>query len=142
MKEKEFVKYWIDKLKGKELKNFPDDFIDPNSIIEIELPGKTLVLGPELFGSYELLDAVGETLLQIESLAKAKYILYANRLKPRKLKLPTDEVKLSSAVKAYERHLDSLVQSMGNGYRSKFPNGKHFFEISNQVFNSLNLQRY
>ncbi len=142
MIEKEFVKYWIDKLKGKELKNFPDDFIDHNLMIEIDMPGKTLVLGPELFGTYELLDAVGESLIQTESLTKAKYILYANRTRPRKIKLPADEKQLESTVKSYERHLDSIVHEMEREYKSKFPNNKHFFEISNQVFNSLNLQRY
>jgi hypothetical protein len=141
MTEKEFAQYWIDRIKG-ELKSFPDDFIPKNAMCEsIKLPGKILFLNPPFFGSYQITDDSGNPILSTDNHFKAKYILYANRLKPLEIKIPDNELPLYETVRDYEKYLDAFLKEMEKNFKEYFPNSKAFKRISIQVFNSLNLTR-
>lgn len=142
MDEKEFIKFWIEKLKSGMIKNFPDDFIEGAETEEMQMPGKTLVLGPELFGTYEVLDSDKHLFHQAQDIIIAKYLLYSNRSKPTLINLISDPTSREAAVKKYEKHLDDIVMEIVKDFREKIPNSKKFFEASNQIFNMLNLQRY
>lgn len=141
MSEKDFISKWTDKIKS-ELKNFPSDFADLSSSESIDLPAKFLILAPPLFGSYELTDSEGNAYYMTDDLLKAKYILYANRSKPAKLNIPADAGKISDAVKSYEKYLDSLLREVNKDFGKTFPESKNLLSVSNQIFNSLNLQRH
>ena len=140
--EKKFVQNWTEKLENGLLKNFPEMFIENAETKEVKLPGKTLVLGPELFGAYELMDTGNNTHYQAPDVTHAKFILYANRTKPEVLQVPTSESVIEEAVKSYEKHLDDTVRAIVDDYKKCFPMSKNQVEISNQIFVSLNLQRY
>lgn len=140
--EKKFVQNWTQKLENGGLMKFPHMFIDQNSAKEVKLPGKHLVLGPELFGAYELMDTSNNMHYQASDINHAKYILYANRTKPESTILPNSESEIEKAVKSYEKHLDDTVRAIVEDYKKCFPLSKNQVEISNQIFVSLNLQRY
>lgn len=142
MLEKDFVKKWVDKIREGQLKNFPADFIEKVPAKEVDLPGKVLVLGPELFGTYELTDSKGNPFLLTTNFNRVKYFLYANRTTPLKFLLPDDDKDITNIVKEYEKHLDAIVTMMEKDFKTLFPEAKSFLSVSNQVFSTLNLQRY
>ncbi len=142
MTEKNFVLKQIEFYESGNLKIFPTDFLKSEKCKELQLPCKTLVLGPELFGAYELLDVDKVTQIQASNITEAKYILYANRAKPKKIKIPVDESEVLKVVKEYEKYLDSIVRKIVEDYKSIFPNSNKSMEIANQIFSSLKLKRY
>ncbi|MFC2133556.1 hypothetical protein ACFLTH_02965 [Bacteroidota bacterium] len=141
MKEKEFINNWKTKIGDEMLKSFPDDFIGKVKSETIDLPGKSLTLS-ELFNSYEILDADGNNYFTTDDYVKVKYILYGTRFRPKKLAIPKGDSDLKKAVKEYEKLLDSILREMEKDYKKIFPDAEKFMKVSNQVFNSLNLQRY
>ncbi len=141
MDEKEFKKKWLNKI-ADELKEFPDDFLTNIKTEEINLGGKFLMPGAELFGFYEILDAESNLFMQTGSKIKQKYILYASRNKPDKIKIPADEKNMETVVKNYEQHLFAFLKEMRKDFRKNFHSTKNFNEFSASVFNSLNLHLY
>ena len=140
--EKEFTKEWIEELRSGKLKSFPGDFLSSDELEEINIESKQLVLGSELFGSYELLDSESNVIHQADSLEKAKYLLYASRTKPEKVVIPKTEDEIRSSTKKYENHLDSLLKEFEFSFKGEFPDSKNFLAASNYLFNALNLKRY
>ena len=141
MTEKEFIELWVKKL-GEEIKLFPDDYLAEMIVKNIAMPGKTLLLGQELFGSFEIIDTQGNVFLQVGSLLIAKYYLYANRLRPAEIKIPESEADIEKVVKQYEQFIDAKLVEIEKDYKKQFAGIKNFHQLSNQIFHALNLQRY
>lgn len=139
---KEFEKKWIHKIEKELLKKFPDEFISISDTTTIQMPQKALSIGSEFFGNYEIIDSAGNTIFTFDNYFKVKYILYANRLKPKEILIPNDLAKITSAVKEYERLLDSFLREIERSYKIEFPESKFFEKISANIFSALNLQRY
>ena len=142
MTEKDFAKEWVGKIKEGMLKQFPDDFVTESETESVSLPGKLLIMGPEMFGAYEVTDSSGNPYYQSTDVNRIKYVLYANRNKPVKIDIPKDDSIILNAVKNYEKMLDSIIIEMEKSFKSSFPDSRNFLSVSNSVFNSLNLQRY
>ncbi|MGE5497474.1 MAG: hypothetical protein ACM3Q2_05360 [Syntrophothermus sp.] len=142
MTEKDFVASWIEKLQGGLLPQFPGDYIDGIACSEMALPGKNILLGEELFGSYELIDSEGNSVMVTDSHARAKYVLYSNRVYLNSVKIPEDEQKTADIVKTYEKKIDSLVKDIEKNFKKEFPESKNFLQASNTIFNKLNIKRY
>jgi hypothetical protein len=140
--EKEFISGRAQKIKKEGIKNFPDDFIINLNTEAFELPGKTLVLGQEFFGSHEILTIDGNPFLQLNSYSKAKYIIYSNRLKPKIIRIPAFESDLNLAVSNYESYLDDILKKIKMDYINNFPDGKNSIASANEIFKILNLTRY
>ena len=138
----EFENIWTEKIRTELLKNFPSDFITNSNCESLNMPGKSLVKGPELFGNFEIIDTTGETFTQTDNIYKLKYILYSNRNTPEKIEVPVDENELKSIVKLYEEHIDELIKTVEKNYRQTFQSTKEFHTSSNKIFTSLNLSRY
>ncbi len=138
----EFENTWIEKIKKELLKNFPADFITNINCENLNMPGRPLVKGPELFGNFEIIDTAGETFTQTDNIYKLKYILYSNRNTPKIIEVPVDENELKSIVKLYEEHIDELIKSVEKNFRQIFQSTKEFHTTSNKIFTSLNLSRY
>ena len=137
----EFENKWVQKISDELLKSFPNDFINDETEM-LPLPGKSLLKGTELFGSHEIIDTDGETLLRTDNIDKVKYILYANRKNPTQIKLPQTEQSLNSAVKNYEKHLDEILKIIVRDFKTEFPTSQKFTSVSNKIFQLLNLHRY
>ncbi len=121
MTEKEFISQSVESISSEGIKKFPDDFIQPDECGQLKLPGKALVIGQEFFGAVEILTVDGTPVLQAKDHATAKYIIYANRLKPKFIKIPNEEKKIKTATADYEDYLDSLFKRIEKNYKNEFP---------------------
>lgn len=137
----EFQNIWQRKIEDEILKSFPNDFMGEFDFELIDLPGKPLLKGSELFGNFEIIDTDGEVLLSTDNLYKIKYLLYANRNIPTETKL-VEESKLTSVVKEYEKHLDEIVKMITEDYKKKFPTSDEAASVTNKIFQLLNLHRH
>ena len=142
MKEREFISYWLQNLQQDGIKEFPQDFILGENLTEIILPGKTLILGKEFFGTYEILTVDGDLYLQVQSFYQAKYIIYANKNFPKEIKMPLNENDISTSVLAYENYIDSLIRLIGLDYKKKFTGEKNQQTVINNILRAINLIRY
>lgn len=141
MNTPEFQNTWQLKIESEILKSFPDDFIGEFDFELIDLPGKPLLKGSELFGNFEIIDTDGEVLLSTDNIYKIKYLLYANRNKPQKVKLVAEN-NITSAVKDYEKHLDEIVRMINEDYKKQFPSSDEAVKVSSKIFQLLNLHRH
>jgi len=142
MLEKDFIQKNVKKFQEGILKDFPNDFLSGNSGPELKLPEKALMLGSELFGSYEISDSKGNPFYQSENYQRIKYLLYANRKTPASVVFPEDDKVIEQAVKEYEGFIDSLVADLEKDFKKEFPDSKSFMSVSNQIFGKLNLKRF
>ena len=142
MKEKDFISKWTSSLTEKGIKKFPEAFLVDEVTEEINLPPKTLVIGQEFFGSYEVLTVDGAAVLQAESSYKAKYITYSSRAKIGSVKIPKSEEQVKKLVTQYENYLDSIIKEIETDYKTNFPGEKRGNALTNEVFRILNLNRY
>ncbi|MFC2084779.1 hypothetical protein ACFLS9_06960 [Bacteroidota bacterium] len=142
MTYRNFEKKWIKKIEKELLKKFPDEFIRISDSTKISLPETTLILGNEFFGNYEIMDSNGNSYFKSQDIYDIKYILYANRNTPKSILKPKDHDKLISAVKEYERLLDSILKEMEREFKTVFPGSKIFSRTSGRIFSNLNLHRY
>jgi len=142
MNGKEFISSWVSKLASDGIKIFPADFISlDNNYTEFRLPGKTLLIGEEFFGKYEIITADGNSVLHANNYMQAKFILYANRNTPELLLIPSDEAELKKAIQMYESYLDSIIKDIEIDYKKTFPEEKNSKSIVNEIFRQLNLVR-
>ncbi len=142
MSEKDFINKWTTFLTAEGLKKFPDDFINSFNFDTLEVPRKTLMLGKEFFGGYEVITTDGEAVYQASNLAEAKFIVYSARSRSGKIKLPGDRKLSSSIVQQYENYIDSILSRIDKDYKILFPDQKNFPSLSNEIFKILNLIRY
>jgi len=141
MKIKDFENIWIKKLE-KEIKSFPEQFIQEIKTKRIKMPGKDLIKGSELFGSFEISDLEGKTFFQTDNLYELKYILYSNINKPPRIKVPVNKEDFKNVVKAYEKYLDELLKNIELDYKSHFSTLTKLHSTINKIFSVLNLRRY
>ncbi len=141
MTEKEFLSEWYKIISSEGLKNFPADFISTDKITSLSLPPKTLVIGSELFGNYEITTIEGEPVLQANSYHYTKYILYANRNKPVSINIPVDDNAIKHSVNSYEIYLDSIIKRIETDFKKRFPNSQEIYTVVNQICNKLNITR-
>ena len=142
MTEKEFISGWTNKISNEGIKTFPGEFINKSDNVIVKLPGKALVIGKEFFGSFEILTVDGSPVLHADSHVKAKYIIYANRMKPGEIIVPKDENGIKQSVTLYENYLDEFIKLIGIDYKKNFPGGKNSISVVNEIFKMLNLIRY
>ncbi len=140
MNEKDFIKKWIEKIDNG-LKNFPNDFLSGIETYTFKMPGKPITLGSELFGVFEIVDTDGNVILQTDDYNFIKYVLYSNRFKPSEILVPNDISDISKIVKEYGSHLDLQIKEIKLELSEIIPTSD-FMKVSNQIFNSINLQRY
>lgn len=142
MDTKEFAAEYIGRLKSVGIKKFPDEFLFSAETKTLSLPGKTLILGQEFFGTYDISDTSGTKVITAPNMTVAKFILYSNRELPKEIQIPVEEAAVEKSVKNYERFIDNIASGIIKDFRIKFPERKDFFETLNYIFNAINLQRY
>ena len=142
MTTREFEKLWEDRILNDYLKNFPDDYINIEGCTELVMPGKTLTMGSELFGTHEVVDSEGTTHFAVENYLEAKYIIYSNRKLPSTILVPRNEEEINEAVKEYENFLDTVLKRIESDFKNEFPESKDSVAVTNRIFSNLNLQRY
>lgn len=138
----EFENKWLQKISDELLKSFPNDFLESDNYETLNLPGKPLLKGSELFGSFEIIDTDGVPFISVDSANKLKYILYSNFSKPQRIKIPLDNSEITNSVKKYEKHLDDILKMIINDFKSEFPTSEKQVAITSKIFQLLNLHRY
>jgi hypothetical protein len=142
LNEKLFIDKWINKVQSAEIKLFPLHFIDESQIEIILIPEKTLVIGREFFGAFEVITTDGESIYQASDYTEAKFFVYSSKERNGKAYLPKDRSLIKSLVGTYDDHLDNLLVQIKLDYKKYFPEGKNLKAISNVIFQKLNLIRY
>ncbi len=141
MTRKEFISAWLSKITNDGIQQFSSAFIPANNTEVLNLPAKTLIIGEEFFGTFEIIATDGTPVLNADSYAKAKYIIYANRTKPGKILIPKDNLQLKAAISKYENYLDEIIKKIVEGYKKDFPGDKNAGAAVNEIFKLLNLVR-
>lgn len=141
MTEQEFIKIWIKKIENDLLTKFPDDFIKEYETKPFRLPGRSFSITSELFGQYEVLDVDNKIVIQTDDYYLVKYMLYANRTKPVSVLVPITSNEVQTAVKEYEKLLDSIIKELMKEIKIVLPTSDQL-KILNQIFNRINLTRY
>ncbi|MFZ1280116.1 MAG: hypothetical protein WAR59_04720 [Ignavibacteriaceae bacterium] len=142
MNEKLFIDNWISKIQTEGIKQFPFHFIDETQLDIISIPIKTLVVGQEFFGAYEIITTNGEQVYQASTSDEAKFFVYSSKQRDGKAYLPKDKSMISKIVSLYNNYLDELIDKVKVDYKKLFPDGKNFLNVSNEIFQKLNLIRY
>ena len=142
MTEKEFISSWASRIYAEGIKTFPDDFHKFDDFYEADLPGKTLIIGQEFFGNYEILTIDGSLIFRAENYSKAKFIIYSNRQKPKKIKIPKEEITLKAVVSSYEEYVDGIIKRIESDLKKNFPGSNTSGEVTNNILRILNLTRY
>ena len=142
MNEKIFIDDCVSKILSEGIKQFPLHFIDESQLDLISIPKKTLVIGQEFFGAYEIITTGGESIYQAANYDEAKFIVYSSRQRNGKTFLPKDKSKIKPLVDAYNNYLDSTLEQIKKDYKTNFPDGRNLLAVSNEIFQKLNLLRY
>lgn len=141
MTKKEFVDFWKSKLLSEGIKIFPDDFLDNAETLEKKIPATTLILGSELFGSYEVITTSGEVIFQAENYIEAKYYVYSSQQRKSEIKIPVDKNIIPLIVKKYEQYIDNIITEVTKDFKKTFPDSKESTPVS-EILKTLNLVRY
>jgi hypothetical protein len=141
MSEKEFITNWASKLWAEKIKKFPGEFVSGNNSRKLDLPGKTLVIGEEFFGAYEILTIDGNAVYQAANHDEAKFIIYSNRDKVVSIDIPVSREDIKAANTKYEQYLDSIIRNIDADFKKNFP-GIPGAGAVNEIFRTLNLVRY
>jgi hypothetical protein len=142
LNEKLFIESWLNKIQSSGIKQFPLHFIDLSLLNAISIPKKTLVIGQEFFGAYEIITTDGESVYHAVNYEEAKFIVYSSKERNGITYLPTDKSKIKTLVDSYNNYLDDLLNQIKKDYKKSFQDGKNVHLVSNEIFQKLNLIRY
>ena len=78
MTEKEFIAKIVENYLERGIKVFPTDFVESTLVEVLDIPQKTLILGEQLFGSFEIITTDGSQVLLTDNMMKGKFIVYAS----------------------------------------------------------------
>lgn len=142
MNENLFIENWLIKVQASEIQKFPHHFIDESQLDIVSIPIKTLVIGQEFFGAYEIITTEGESVFQANNYDEAKFIVYSSKERNGKSYIPKDRSMIKTLVDSYNNYLDDLLTQIKNDYKKIFKDGKNVHAVSNEIFKKLNLIRY
>lgn len=141
MTERTFITEWVVDLSEKGLKEFPVDFLSIDDVKTISIPNKTLVIGQEFFGNFEILSVDGQQVYQASNIDEAKYIIYSNRSKPLTVKIPNNPAYIKQTLRLYNEYLDSIIKQIESQYKKNFREMNNSNYVINEIFRHLNLIR-
>lgn len=142
MNEELFIENWISNVQSSGIRKFPHHFIDESQLDIVSIPLKTLVIGQEYFGAYEIITTDGESVYRANNYDEAKFIVYSSKERNGKAYIPKDKSMIKTLVDSYNNYLDDLLAQIKNGYKKNFQDGKNVNAVSNEIFKKLNLIRY
>jgi len=142
LNEELFIENWISKVQSSGIRQFPLHFIDESQLDIVSIPIKTLVIGQEFFGAYEIITTDGESVYHANNYDEAKFIVYSSKERNGKSYLPKDRSMTKTLVDSYNNYLDALLAQIKNDYKKNFKDGKNVNGVSNEIFKKLNLIRY
>jgi hypothetical protein len=142
LNEEFFIESWLSKIQSSGIRQFPLDFIDESQLKNISIPVKTLVIGQEFFGAYEIITTDGQSVYHASNYDEAKFIVYSSKERNGKTYIPKDISMIKTLVDSYNNYLDDILTQIKNDYKKNFKDGKNVNAVSNEIFKKLNLIRY
>jgi hypothetical protein len=139
--KKEFIVKTVEHYLGKGIKVFPADFVETNFVDLLDIPQKTLILGEELFGSFEIITTDGSQVLLIDDLMKGRFIVYASCNANGLIEIPQEMNMVKDAVEKYENYIDFILVEIQKDFKTAFPDSENNLNVINEVFKKLNLKR-
>ena len=141
MTEKEFIAKTVEHYLGKGIKVFPVDFAERTFVDVLDIPQKKLILGEELFGSFEIITSDGSQVLLTDDLMKGKFIVYASCNANGLIEIPQEKKMVVDAVEKYENYIDFILVEIQKDFKTAFPDSENNLNVINEVFKKLNLIR-
>lgn len=141
MTEKEFIAKIVENYLKRGIKVFPTDFVESTLVEVLDIPQKTLILGEQLFGSFEIITTDGSQVLLTDNMMKGKFIVYASCNANGLIEIPQEKRMLEDAVDNYENYIDSILIEIQKDFKTAFPESENNLDVVNEVFKKLNLIR-
>lgn len=148
-KQKEDVKYAYDKVKEDviedclpdEIRNFPQDFYTKGNYEEIEFEtystnGKQLLID-SFFNKFQMKTEDGETIIELDSEAKAKFAELLSRFKAYQIKIPVKEKIVEQILKNYHSYICELEEQLTANVKEKL----HEWSLAEKMAKEI-LQEY
>jgi len=139
--EKEFTAETVEHYLGKGINVIPADFVETTFVEVLDIPKKTLILGEELFGSFEIITTDGSQVLLTDDLMKGKFIVYASCNANGLIEIPQDKKMIEDAVEKYENYIDFILIEIQKDFETGFPGSENNLDVVNEIFKKLNLIR-
>ncbi len=136
--EKEFVSRWYEKLL-KTIKIFPGDFIEGIETGVTVLTDKRITLGPEFFGTYQLLNSNGELVITAASLSEAKYYIYASISTSAPFQMPVKTTDTENVICLYEKYFMNLISKIAKDHSKNFPASERSQSVAIDILQRLKL---
>jgi hypothetical protein len=105
-----------------EVKSFPDAFVKAGIKTEWEEIGigaEKIKLGERGLGVQEICDAEGNHLMEVGSIEKAKYIVYAKQKDEQIVKVPDSAIVIKKAIKGYEIYARGIKEELYRAFMEK-----------------------
>jgi hypothetical protein len=107
--DQELIQMVIDEVIPGGSKDFPGDFSrDDSELYEIEVPGTELHINPH--SKTLVTSPKGYFRHQAKNPPEAKYIVYANKIGQKKIKIPKDNLSIFRAVTSYEKYVTDTIK--------------------------------
>ena len=130
VKKKKRIEHDLGKLKeevtedvlSSGVKRFPDAFAQAGSKTkweEIGIGAEKIKLGERGIGVQEICDAEGNHLMEVRSIEKAKYIVYAKQKDEQIVKVPDSPIVIKKAVKDYEIYARQIKEELYRAFMEK-----------------------
>ncbi|MCK7523496.1 MAG: hypothetical protein MZV64_40510 [Ignavibacteriales bacterium] len=129
MNENLFIENWLIKVQSSGIRKFPHHFIDESQLDNISIPIKTLVIGQEFFGAYEIITTDGESVYHASNYDEARFIVYSSKERNGKTFIPKDRSIIKSLIDSYNNYLDDLLAQIKNDYKRIFRMGRMFMQF-------------
>jgi len=139
--EKEFIAKTVEHYLGKGIKVFPADFVEKTFVEILDITKKTLILGEELFGSFEIITTDGSQVLLTDDLMKGKFIVYASCNANGLIEIPQEKTMVVDAVEKYENYIDFILIEIQKNFKTAFPDSENNLNVVNEIFKKLKLIR-
>ena len=124
------------------VKRFPDAFVKAGSKTEWEEIGigaEKIKLGERGIGVQEICDAEGNHLMEVQSIEKAKYIVYAKQKDEQIVKAPDSAIVIKKAVKDYEIYARQIKEELYRAFMEKCGDHSRSENLTMQVLEEYGL---
>lgn len=133
----------VDDLLPNGLRRFPEDFLTPSAIkgafVKYEIPpGK---IEAHMLPLFSEISGEGDFKIELKTSFEAKFLLYAHKNGPTKVKMPKQVVEVSRAVKNYEIYLRELKAAFYEAYYKRTLDQQLTTRLTAQAFETLGLPK-
>lgn len=127
---------------GGGVRKFPEGFIKGWPRIEckeITVAARKLKLGENFFDKQEICNGEGQHLMEVDSEARGKFIIYAKKKDEHIVKVPLSEIVIKKAVQNYEMYLKDLKKRLYTAFMEKSGDHSASENMTYKIFEDFNL---